>query len=151
MVMNSPNPKPNRCTETDGMEVDWLEEETQEHAFLTVLMEQLELGFSLETCMDDMLEDDFNDELEHTILDKILQDWDEDMQMEEGVKNSLLENEAKRPERRRMDDLDECLETIFCEGDCQNTIPETDIASTEEWSRGENKINRDRNITTFSA
>ena len=37
------------CTEDDGMEVDWLEEETQEHAFLTVLMEQLELGFSLET------------------------------------------------------------------------------------------------------
>ena len=48
-------------------------------------------------------------------MDKILQDCDEDMQMEEGVKNSLLENEAKRPERRRMDDLDECLDTIFCD------------------------------------
>jgi hypothetical protein len=102
-------------TEDDVMEVDWLEEETQEHAFLTVLMEQLDLGFEMETCKDDMLEEDFDfdDRLEHTILDKILQDWDEDMQMEEEVKNSLIENEAKRPERRRMDDLDECLETIF--------------------------------------
>jgi hypothetical protein len=133
---------------TEAMEVDWLEEETQEHAFLTVLIEQLELDFEMETCTDDTLEEDFsfNDRLEHTILDKILQDWDEDMQMQEGV----LENEAKRPERRQMDDLDECLETIFCERDCQNTISEADIIPTEEWSRGENEISRDRNITTSS-
>ena len=67
-------------TEEDVMEVDWVEEETKEHAFLTVLMEQLELGFEMEMCTDDMLEDDFDydfdDILEHTILDKILQDCD---------------------------------------------------------------------------
>ena len=47
-------------TEEDVIEVDWVEEETEEHAFLTVLMEQLELGFEMETCTDDMLEDDFD-------------------------------------------------------------------------------------------
>ena len=81
-------------TEDDVMEVDWLEEETKEHAFLTVLMEQLELGFEMETCTDDMLEDDFDydfdDILEHTILDKILQDCEEDIQTEEGVRNGTI-------------------------------------------------------------
>ena len=137
-------------TEEDVMEMDWMEEETREHAFLTVLMEQLELGFEMETRTEDMLEDDcdynFDDILEHTILDKILQDCDEDIQMEEGVRNGLLE--SKRPERRLMDDVDECIETIFCEGDCQHNIPDANIASTEEWNRGENELDIDITISS---
>ena len=62
------------------------------------------------------------------------------------VRNNLLGNEARGPERRRMDDLDECLDTIFCEGDCQNTIPETCKASTEEWSRGEGEDTAERGV-----
>ena len=31
----------------DEMEIDWVKEETQEHAFLTVLMEKLEMGFEM--------------------------------------------------------------------------------------------------------
>ena len=39
--------------------------------------------------------------------------------MEEGVRKELPEKEASRSEGRLKYELDECLETIFCEGDCQ--------------------------------
>ena len=109
------------------------------------------MGFEVDTYMDDMLEDSINEELEHTILDKILQEWDDDMVMEEGVRKDLQEKEARQPGRRLMDDMDECLDTIFCEGDCQHIFPKTCKTSTTEWSRGENITNRDRNVTTSSA
>ena len=56
------------------------------------------------------------------------------------------------PEERLKDDVDECLRTIFCEGDCLNNSPGSCKASTEEWSHGENtKSNGDINVTTPSA
>ena len=59
--------------EEEGMEVDWVEEETQEDAFLTVMMEKLEMGFKMNTFMEVGLDDSINEELEHSFLDKILQ------------------------------------------------------------------------------
>ena len=76
--------------EEEGMEVDWVKEETQEHAFLTVMMEKLEMGFEKNTYMEVGLDDSIDEELEHTFLDKILQEWDADDQMVEVWKAKLI-------------------------------------------------------------
>ena len=73
-------------SEEEGMEVDWVEEETKEHAFLTIMMEKLEMGFKMNTYMEVELDDSIDEELEHTYLDKILQEWDADVLMVEDWK-----------------------------------------------------------------
>ena len=61
-------------SEEEGMEVDWVEEETKEHAFRTIMMEKLEMGFGMNTYMKVELEVSIDEELEHTCLDKILRE-----------------------------------------------------------------------------
>ena len=48
----------------------------------------------MNTCMEIMLDDSINEELEHTTLDNILQEWDENIQMVEGVMKEGSEKEA---------------------------------------------------------
>ena len=76
---------------------------------------------------------------------------DADDQMVEGVMEEVTGKEADRHVERLELEKDECLETIFCEGDCRNISQLSCKTSTDVWSRGENIQNRDRNITTSSA
>ena len=92
----------------------------------------------MHTYMDVRMDDSIDEELEHTILDNILQEWDEDDQMVEGIMEEVSEKEAEHSEERLEFEKDGCLETIFCEGDCQSISQLSCKASAKEWSRGEN-------------
>ena len=76
---------------------------------------------------------------------------DADDQMVEGALEEVTGKEADRYVEGSELEKDECLETIFCEGDCQNISQLSCKTSTEVWSRGENIQHRDRIITTSSA
>ena len=58
------------------MEMDWMMEESQEHAYLTTLMEKLEMEIDTYKSMEVEQDDILNEELEHTILNEIPQEWE---------------------------------------------------------------------------
>jgi hypothetical protein len=83
-----------------GMQIEWMAEEkvemdmnwcvvveSREHAYLADLMESLVTGFGTDANIEMEDVDTLEEELEHTILDKIIQEWEveEDDEMEEGV------------------------------------------------------------------
>jgi hypothetical protein len=70
------------------MIMDWCVVESREaHAYLVDLLESLERGFGADAKIEMEDVDTLEEELEHTNLDKILQEWEveEDDEMEEGV------------------------------------------------------------------
>ena len=115
----------------DEMEIDWVKEETQEHAFLTVMMEKLEMEFEMSTCMEVVLDDSIDEELEYTILDEILQEWCADDQMVEGVVEEVAVQEAGQSVDGLELEKDECLKSFFCKGDCQSISQLSCKASAE--------------------
>ena len=128
------------------MDMDWCVLESREHAYLANLLESLEMGFgpvaSIE--MDDM--DSMEEELEHTILDKILQEWEgeEDAEMQEGVRKKGVKDydeDMHTLGEEAEDDLDECIRTINCEGNCSSNFEISCQVPALEVGRG--KTNKD--------
>ena len=72
--------------------MDWCMVESKEHAYLADLMERLEIGFGKNTNIEMKEIDNLNEEMEHTILDNILLEWEqeEDDDMEEGMSGGGL-------------------------------------------------------------
>ena len=73
-------------------DMDWCMVESKEHAYLADLMERLEIGFGKNTNIEMKEIDNLNEEMEHTILDNILLEWEqeEDDDMEEGMSGGGL-------------------------------------------------------------
>ena len=61
--------------------------ESKEHAYLTDLMESLEMGFETDTNIEMEDCDALDEVLEHTILEELLQDWEEvdSLEMKKGI------------------------------------------------------------------
>ena len=124
------------------MDMDWCVLESREHAYLANLLESLEMGFgpvaSIE--MDDM--DSMEEELEHTIL----QEWEgeEDAEMQEGVRKKGVKDydeDMHTLGEEAEDDLDECIRTINCEGNCSSNFEISCQVPALEVGRG--KTNKD--------
>ena len=62
------------------------------------------------------------------------EEMDADDQMVEGVVEEATGKEADRHVERLELEKDECLETIFCEGDCRNISQLSCKTSTDVWS-----------------
>ena len=99
------------------MNMDWCVVESREHACLADLMESLEMGFGEDANIEMEDVDTLEEELEHTNLDKILQEWEveEDDEMEEGVMKDCtkgLDVDAQILEVESEVGIDECIRTI---------------------------------------
>ena len=115
----------------DG-QMDWLdvkeEAEEVEHAYLKDMMKELrivEMDVDLEftgTCESDY---DFDDEIEHEIIDKIIQEC---VKAEKEYQILQIEHEVG-------DQVDECIRTIFCAGNCAKNC--TGFTNTLETSSAE--------------
>ena len=71
--------------------------------------------------------DTLEEELEHTNLDKILQEWEveEDDEMEEGVMKDCpkgLSVDAQILEVESEVGIDECIRTITCKDNCSGNL-----------------------------
>ena len=102
------------------MDIDWcVVVESREHAYLADLLESLEMGFGADANIEMEDVDTLEEELEHTNLDKILQEWEveEDDEMEEGVMKDCtkgLDVDAQILEVESEVGIDECIRTITC-------------------------------------
>jgi hypothetical protein len=56
---------------------DWGVMESKEHAYLTNLLEGLEMGFDTDTNIEMEECDELDETLEHTILEELLRGWEE--------------------------------------------------------------------------
>ena len=83
---------------------------------------ELEMGFGVSTNIKMKAIDMLNEELEHTILDNILLEWeqDEDYEMVEGVRKNIQDDDRLGLEVGTGDGVDECIKTITCEGNCSS-------------------------------
>ena len=98
----------NTVGEAEYMEMEWMEFEQKEHKEMTKLLEQSELEFGMKRKeyegtgvrmikADDVEmrlteNEEFNDELEHTILDKLLEEWVDDNDL--VIKDTVVENDS---------------------------------------------------------
>ena len=120
--------------------------EFREHAFLADLMESLEMGFGADANIEMEDVDTLEEELEHTNLDKILQEWEveEDDEMEEGVMKDCtkgLDVDAQILEVESEVGIDECIRTITCKDNCSGSL-EMSCQVPELWV-GRGKIEKD--------
>ena len=62
--------------------------------------------------------------MEHTILDKILKDWEveEGYEMEEGVMEECPDDKGQDLEVGAVDSIDECIRTIACVHNCSGNL-----------------------------
>ena len=127
----------------NSMVMEWFEYEQKEHEEITRLMEQLELEYGeqrkehevKEVDVEDVVmkptgyDDEVNDILEHTILDKLLEEWVDESQTEVDNNMTVDENDCANIEmvecgRRKSEndcadvEIDECVQSANCEGGC---------------------------------
>ena len=80
------------------------------------------MGFGVSTNIEMKDIDMLNEEMEHTILDNSLLEWeqDEDYEMVEGVRKNIQDDDRLGLEVGAGDGVDECIKTITCEGNCSS-------------------------------
>lgn len=130
---------------------DWGVMESKEHAYLTNLLEGLEMGFDTDTNIEMEECDELDETLEHTILEELLRGWEEEdtFAMKTVITDGGQEDMDWYLEVDAEEDIDECIRTISCKGDCSCDLEVAEKASAPEVGRGENnKDIRNRNIAT---
>jgi hypothetical protein len=102
------------------MDIDWcVVVESREHAYLADLMESLKMGCGADANIEMEDVDTLEEELEHTILDNIIQEWEVevDNEMEEGV----MKDCNKGLDVGSGVGIDEFIQTITCKGNCSGS------------------------------
>ena len=99
--------------------------------------------------------DTMEEELEHTILDKILKEWEveEDAEMEEGVKKDGIKDydvDMHTLGGEAEDDMDECIRTITCEGNCSSNLEMACQVPVLEVGRGKSNKDIENRIVSTS-
>ena len=120
----------------ENMVMEWLEYEQKEHEDLSNLMEQLELeyGGQRKECegtedklivmnyveMKPTVNDEINDILEHTILDKLLEEWVDETNTELENNMTIDENDCGQESENdcASTEIDECVTSAKCGGGC---------------------------------
>ena len=142
-------------------------DEQKEHEELSKLMEQLELEYGVQRkecegtgvkmfMMEDVKmksteNEEMNDILEHTILDKLLEEWvdDIDPELEDAItvdENDCgqdNENDCARPE------IDECVKkSARCVGECSNICTKSTAKTTASFKPVSNILGRSNDLQT---
>ena len=93
--------------------------------------------------------DTLDEVLEHTILEELLQGWEEEdnFELKTGIAEEGQDDMDRYLGEEAEDDIDECIKTISCEGNCSGNLELSGKASALKVGRGKNnKDIRNRNI-----
>ena len=106
---------------------------------------KMKTNIEMEVC------DTLDEVLEHTILEELLQGWEEEdnFELKTGITEEGQDDMDRYPGEEAEDDIDECIKTISCEGNCSGNLEVSRKVSVRKVGRGEKyKDNRNRNIAT---
>ena len=111
----------------EEIDMEWIDAEKMEHGFLSDMLEKLALECGKDVPMDESEQDDkyFDEQLEHTILDQLLLDWDIDTANTVGRACTLALSD------------DECIRSVRCTSYCTEAGCSLTSVSTEGEGRNE--------------